>query len=182
MEEDILIPEKLEDNNNSINNKFVEDSIDEIEIIQTEIEEVIETSQELIPAMNVNLQLPQQEEKIISDEKLVGLYDEVLNNIREDRKEISDYISKFSDMILNEGDATSASKEALINLVNAKLNSSDKMSKIADLMTRVRGTNTFPKYLATNQNNTINIENRKLSSSEKRALIEAENKKREKLK
>jgi hypothetical protein len=182
MIDDILIPEKIEDNTNSIHAEIIEEEVVNIELTQEEIQDVVETSQELIPAMNVNLQLPPEEEKIISDEKLVGLYDEVLNNIREDRKEISDYISKFSDMILNEGDATSASKEALINLVSAKLNSSDKMSKIADLMTRVRGTNTFPKYLATNQNNTINIENRKLSSSEKRALIEAENKKREKLK
>lgn len=50
----------------------------------------------------------------------------------------------------------------------------DKMSKVADLMTRVKlkDKDTFPKYLAANQNNTINIS----EGGSRRALIEAVNK------
>ena len=50
----------------------------------------------------------------------------------------------------------------------------DKMSKVADLMTRVKlkDKDTFPKYLAANQNNTINIS----ETGSRRALIEAVNK------
>lgn len=154
------------------------EKIEENESFMESITDAVVSSQELMPQMNVNLpSTPQNEEKIIPDAKLVGLYDEILDNVRSDRGEINNLIETFSDMVINTGDATSSTKEALVNLIKIKLDTSDKMSKIADLMTRVRGTNTFPKYLATNQNNTINIENKKLSMTEKRALIEGENKK-----
>ena len=54
---------------------------------------------------------------------------------------------------------------------------SDKMSKIADLMTRIKikDKDTFPKYLAANQNNTININ----SGNSKRQFLESLNKKKE---
>lgn len=154
------------------------EKIEETESFIESITDAVVSSQELMPQMNVNLpSTPANEEKIIPDAKLVGLYDEILENVRNDRSEINNLIETFSDMVINTGDATSSTKEALVNLIKIKLDTSDKMSKIADLMTRVRGTNTFPKYLATNQNNTINIENKKLSMNEKRALIEGENKK-----
>jgi hypothetical protein len=52
------------------------------------------------------------------------------------------------------------------------------MSKVADLMTRIKlkDKDTFPKYLAANQSNTININ----SGNNKRQLIEAINKAKEK--
>ena len=156
---------------------FELEKMEETEQLATDITEAIVESQDLIPQMNINLPLaPSGEEKIIPDVKLVGLYDEILENVRKDRSEIDSMITSFSDMVFNDGDATSSTKEALVNLIKIKLDTSDKMSKIADLMTRVRGTNTFPKYLASNQNNTINIE-KKLSPSEKRALLENEIKK-----
>ena len=137
--------------------------------------------QELIPPMDKAVpSAPPEETKLISDEKLVGTYDEVLNNIRSDRSELDDLICQMKDMVLNGGDATTASKEALVNLMKIKLDTADKMSKIADLMTRARGTNTFPRYLAATQNNTINMEAPKrgnLTPREKLDLIEAEGKK-----
>jgi hypothetical protein len=53
---------------------------------------------------------------------------------------------------------------------------SDKMSKVADLMTRIKlkERDTFPKYLAAQQNNTINIGNN--GNNSRRSLIEALNK------
>ena len=115
----------------------------------------------VIPAMNVNLpmQQPQQEENLVSDEALLGIYGEILQNLREDRDELNNLLSTFSDLVINDGDSSPASKEALVNLVKIKSDSSDKMTKVADLMTRVKlkEKDTFPRYLAAHQNNTINI-------------------------
>lgn len=114
----------------------------------------------LLPVMNVNLPQPkQEEEKVISDAALVGMYAEIMDNVRKDRLEIDGLIQNFADMVINEGDSTSASKEALVNLIKIKSDTADKMTKIADLMTRVnmKERNTFPGYLAAHQNNTIKI-------------------------
>jgi len=144
------------------------------------IDEIATASKEMIPQMNVAVP-PAEENKLISDEKMVGVYDEVLENIRQDRAEIDNLKSQFEEMVLNGGDATTASKEALVNLMKMKLDTSDKMSKIADLMTRARGVNTFPKYFAANQNNTINMSSKRaLTPHEKRTLIENEVKKQNK--
>jgi len=133
----------------------------------------------LIPSMNVNLPAetkdePAEEAALISDEALLGVYGEVLTNLREDRLEVDQILSNFVDMVINEGDSTTSSKEALVNLLRMKMDSADKMAKIADLMTRVKvkERDTFPRYLAANQNNTINIGD----NGQKRALLEAINK------
>lgn len=149
----------------------------EVEVM--DLDQVAKNNQDLFPIPQMNLTVPQEQEvkKIISDEKLVGVYDEVLDNIRKDREEIDGLLSQFTDMVLNGGDATTSSKEALVNLIKIKLDTSDKMAKIADLMQRTRTNSTFhPKFLQ-NQNNTINIEApQKLSPNEKRKIIEDANK------
>jgi hypothetical protein len=63
-------------------------------------------------------------------------------------------------MVMNDGDASSASKEAIVNLLKSKSDISDKMSKIADLKTRIKlkDKDTFPRYLAAQQNNKVVIE------------------------
>ena len=137
----------------------------------------IDDAKELIPQMNVDLPSVQSQNDlshIVSDEELAGVYSEILNNIREDRKQIDEFIGSFADLVINEGDSTSASKEALVSLVKIKSDVADKMAKMADLMTRIKlkDKDTFPKYLAANQNNTININ----SGNNKRQLLEAINK------
>ncbi len=137
--------------------------------------EVIQEAEELLPKMNVNVQPAQEERKeLIEDETLVEIYNEIMQNIREDRKEVGEFIDKFADMVINEGESTSASKEALVNLVKTKTDMSDKMAKIAELMTRIklRERDTFPKYLSAQQNNTYNIG----SKGDKRKLIAVINK------
>lgn len=66
-------------------------------------------------------------------------------------------------MVINDGDASSASKEAIVNLVKIKSDTADKMSKVADLMTRIKlkDKDTFPRYLAAQQNNKVVIEGSK---------------------
>lgn len=128
--------------------------------------------EQLFPQMNVNVPAnPPQEEQnnLISDDMMLGVFGEIMNQIREDRSEIKGLVSNFVDMVINDGDSTTASKEALVNLLKLQTDTSLSMSKIADLMTRIKlkEKDTFPKYLAAHQNNTINVG----TSAEKRDLI-----------
>jgi hypothetical protein len=63
-------------------------------------------------------------------------------------------------MVINDGDATTSTKEALVNLIKTKVDLQDKMLKAADLMTRLKLKNTYaysgPHLNALQQNN-INI-------------------------
>jgi hypothetical protein len=136
-----------------------------------EIDGIPENMKEMIPSMNVGeIQKKEDEESVlITDDSLLTMYGEIANNIRGDREEIEKLLNNFVDMVLNDGDSTTSSKEAVVNLVKLKSEQSDKMTKIADLMTRIKlkERDTFPRYLAASQNNTINIDNGR------RALLEA---------
>lgn len=134
----------------------------EQEIIEEVVEEAEDDLDDVIPAMNLNLPtppLPVKEECIISDDALLGIYGEIMQNLRDDREEINNLLTNFVDMVINEGDATPASKEALVNLIKIKSDSSDKMSKVADLMTRIKlkDRDTYKPFLTAHQNNTVNI-------------------------
>jgi anthranilate phosphoribosyltransferase len=65
-------------------------------------------------------------------------------------------------MVLNDGDSSTASKEALVNLLKTKIETSDRMSKIADLMTRIKlkQPDTYQPWMGKGKDkggNTINI-------------------------
>lgn len=125
----------------------------------------------LIPAMNVtNMMAPEREECIVKDEQLMGLYTEILENTRNDRERTEEVLVNFLDMVINNGDASGSSKEAIVNLLKIKSDTSDKMTKIADLMTRMKlkDKDTFPRYLAAQQNNKVVIEN-----SDHRSLLKS---------
>ncbi len=129
---------------------------------------------DIMPTMNINKSMVEIEEQpcIVGDEVIVDLYDEILENCRKDRESADEVLADFIDMVMNEGDASSASKEAIVNLLKIKSDTSDKMSKIADLMTRIKlkEKDTFPRYLAAQQNNKIVIE------GSKREMIKSINK------
>lgn len=118
---------------------------------------------EVLPGMSLTAPPPVEEKCIIEDELLLELYDEILQNCREDRKEVKDLAGTFADMVVNDGEASSATKEALVNLHKIKTDISDKMSKVADLMTRIKlkDKDTFPRYLAAHQHNQVTIEGSK---------------------
>lgn len=123
------------------------------------IEEQVES---LLPSMNLNVPEPskQNESALISDEHYLSVLDEIVTNIRDDRNQVNEYIDTFANMVLNEGDATTSSKEALINLVKTKVDLQDKMLKAADLMTRLKLKNTYAysgPHLNAMQQNNINI-------------------------
>ena len=130
---------------------------------------------ELMPKMNIDDSLMEsnpEQAAIISDDEMVGLYQEILGQCRDDRKGVDDILNNFVDMVMNEGESSSASKEAIVNLLKIKSDTSDKMTKIADLMTRLKlkERDTFPRYLAAQQNNKVVIE------GSKREMIKSVNK------
>lgn len=98
-------------------------------------------------------------DRLIPDNKLLGVYQDILTNVQNDRQEISDILEKFLDMVLNGGDATSASKEAVVGLIKSKSDANDQVIKIADLMTRLKmkEKNTFNPAIHAHQHNTYNV-------------------------
>jgi hypothetical protein len=136
--------------------------------------EVMEDMGEIMPTMNVNPALPSQqpEEKcIVEDEKLLGLYEEILSNQRKDREQHEEVLVQLINMVINDGDASSATKEAMVNVLKSKADITDKMAKVADLMTRIKlkDKDTFPRYLAAHQHNNVTIE----SNNTKRDILKA---------
>ena len=82
-----------------------------------------DTIESMIPSMN--LSVPEngvpKENHLISDEKYLEVIDEIMTNMREDRKEVTNFIDTFSNMVINDGDATTSTKEALVNLIKTKV-------------------------------------------------------------
>lgn len=121
-------------------------------------EEQTESKENIIKINNTE---KKEELSIISDENLLGVYDEIMNNLHSDREQVSELVSTFSNMVVNDGDSSTSSKEALVNLIKTKIEASDKMSKIADLMTRIKlkQPDTFQPWMNKNKEsgNTINI-------------------------
>lgn len=128
--------------------------------------------EELLPTMNVSTIATQDQTSIVEDDDILDLYKEILENCRKDREGVDEVLVNFIEMVMNEGDASSASKEAIVNLLKIRTDTSDKMSKIADLMTRIKlkEKDTFPRYLAAQQNNKVYIE------GSKREMIKSLNK------
>ena len=127
------------------------------------------------PSLNVNIGLPTESPKsdIVKPEEIIIINNEILKDIRDDQEELADVIKMFKEMVINEGDATAASKEALVNLLKIKSETADKKTKVLDIMLRAflkEKENLFPKYLAayTNQHNEY-----KINTSAKRDLIKS---------
>ena len=135
------------------------------------LDQITDDVKDFIPSMNVSMPEVPQKKELVSDEQLNAVYDEIANNLREERQFIDEVLHNFADMVLNGGDSSNSSKETLLGLINAKLDASDKLIKVADLKTRIKlkDLNTFKPYLSAKQDNktTINI------GGDKRQLIEA---------
>lgn len=138
--------------------------------------------EDIIPKMEVHpeeMMNSVKPECIVKDDTILGLYDEILENSRQDRNQIDEVLANFIDMVMNDGESSSASKEAIVNLMKIKSDTNDKMAKVADLMTRMKlkERDTFPRYLAAQQNNKVVIEN-----SSKREFLKLIDKAKEKKK
>lgn len=90
-----------------------------------------------------------------SPQYLESLSSNILDDIKNSCEQVDDVLRTFLDMVVNEGDASSSSKEALVNLIKIKSDFADKKIKVLDLSMRayLRDRDTFPKYLSATQNN-----------------------------
>ena len=114
--------------------------------------------------------LPQNNQNSpVSDEDLLNIYNEILDDLRNDRKEVDAILANFVEMVMNEGDSTSASKEALVNLAKLKSDIAMGKSKVADLMTSLKLKEKQISKINATQNNNITI-------TDRRNLIETINK------
>lgn len=144
---------------NKQNSKVEPDVIIETEEFAKEFDDV--QLEDLMPNMSsmsaVSEMIEPERECIVKDEEVLELYDEILQNCRKDRESVGEVLTNFMDMVMNEGDASSSSKEAIVNLLKINSDVNDKMAKIADLRTRMKlkEKDTFPRYLAAQQNNVV---------------------------
>lgn len=117
------------------------------------------------------------DENPIDSSELIGVYNALIDNLKGSQSEVDEVLSQYLDMVVNGGDASSATKEGVVNLLKLKnVEIPDKMIKIADLMTRVylKEKDTFPRYLAgKQQQNSISI-----SGEDKRSFIKSMEKKK----
>lgn len=114
----------------------------------------------LVPKMEAIPEIVEEKECIIGDDEIHGLYNEILENARKDRAQADELLMSFLDMVMNDGESSAAAKEAIVNLMKVKTDINDKMAKVADLETRMKlkERDTFPRYLAQQQNNKVVIE------------------------
>lgn len=124
------------------------------------------TNNNLIPQMPINVPANTSP---VTDHDLLNLYNEILDDLRSDRTQVDDLLSNFVEMVINEGDSSSASKEALVNLAKLKSDIASSKGKVADLMTSLRLKDRQIGKIQANQTNNITI-------TDRRNLIEAINK------
>jgi ABC-type transporter Mla subunit MlaD len=121
-----------------------------------------------VPPMSVIVNDMSSPETSITDGDLHEIYSEILGDLRNDRKEIDSLLNNFVEMVMNEGDSSSSSKEAVVNLIKVKSDIADKKTKIADLMTTLRLKDKSVSKVTANQTNHIHI-------TDKRNLLETLN-------
>jgi predicted transcriptional regulator len=117
-----------------------------------------------IPPLKIDVSGEEEKKALVEDEFLIDLYKEILSELKDDRFEIDQYLNDFVNMVMNGGDSSSASKEALVNLMQMKNNIADKKTKIADLMTSMRfkdNANLRANKIVATQTNNINIGDRR---------------------
>lgn len=108
------------------------------------------------PTMSISIATDKPE--IVQPDQLISCWHEVMNDIREDRDEVKEVINNFRDMVMNEGDATAASKEALVNLLRMKSEIADKKTRVLDLLLRAFLKDRVPNSIAQKQVNQYKIE------------------------
>jgi hypothetical protein len=128
--------------------------------LEPEVEDVLRPSELPLPAMNVGLpaQAPGKEEKpLVTNDEMVDMYKKIMNHCEDDRNEANDLFQCLKDMVINDGDASHSTKEAMIQSLRIRCETTDKQTKVMDLLMRyiLKDRDTFPRYLAANQENNI---------------------------
>lgn len=87
-------------------------------------------------AMNINIP-PNTIDPLIKPDQIIGMCKQIADDLESEKAEITEAYVNFSEMVFNAGDATSASKEALVNLLKLRSDLVDKKSKLAEMMLKL---------------------------------------------
>lgn len=123
----------------------------------------LKPSQEILPsvAMNINTNSPTEtKNEIVQADQIVSLCQDVLSDIAVEKEEITNYQNNFSEMVFNAGDATSASKEALVNLSKLKSDLIDKKTRVMEMLLKAFQKD-GPKVVTAHQHNDIHISDKR---------------------
>lgn len=112
----------------------------------------------MVPAVAFNVNVPATTDKneLVQAGQIVSLCQNVLSDIEGEKEEINQAYNNFSEMVFNAGDATSASKEALVNLLKLKSDMVDKKMKMAEFLLKAF-TKDGPKTVTAHQHNDFHI-------------------------
>jgi hypothetical protein len=135
-------------------------TVEKVELeLEPEIEDVLRPSEMPLPALNVNI--PQQgvkeENPLVTNDEMAEMYKKIFAYSEKDREDAGELFNTLKDMAINDGDASHSTKEAMIQALRIRCESADKMTKVMDLLMRyiLKDRDTFPRYLAANQENNI---------------------------
>ena len=92
---------------------------------------------------------------LVPSAEVADYYGEIMSNLREDREQAQTVYEIFAEMVVNEGDPSAASKEAMISALKLRHDANDKSLKLLDLCTRMwlKDKNTSTEIYAYQQNN-----------------------------
>ena len=97
-----------------------------------------ETKTAVVTANPTALVVLPEEKPLIADERVLQLVEETLEGVREDRLEASERYLQFCDMVVNSGDCSSATKEALVNLLKIRNDALNQNIKVLDIFARIK--------------------------------------------
>ena len=121
------------------------------------------TNEKQLTMPNLSVNVTKSNDVVAKPEELVMIYHEVMQDIREDRKEIDNSYNNFCNMVFNESDATSASKEALVNLLKLKSDTTDKKTRVLEVLARLL-LKDQPKTVTATQNNEFKFDRKLLEA------------------
>ena len=117
---------------------------------------------ETVPQVALNINIPNAENNValIEPEQIVNLVQTVMTDIDKEKIEIQEAYVNFAEMVFNAGDATSASKEALVNLLKLKSDLVDKKTRMLEMMMKVYKTE-GPKNVTVRQDNDFHVHDKR---------------------
>lgn len=126
--------------------------------MEPEVEDILRPSELPIPSMTVEVQKNTKDENpLVTNEEMVDMYKKIISHCEEDRQEAKELYNDLKDMVVNDGDASHSTKEAMLQALRIRCEAADKETKVMDLLMRyiLKDRDTFPRYLAANQENNI---------------------------
>lgn len=113
--------------------------------------------------MSVNL-ATQPAGQIVPKEQIVDLFGEILSDLNAEKQDMDEVFTSFHDMVMNQGDASTSSKEALMRSLELRSGIADKKTKLLDLMLKahLKEGAGGPKTVNVNQHGDFHFDKRKM--------------------